>query len=200
MTKIKITESQIEQFAIELLEKSGYQYICGPDIAPDSKTPERKTFDEALLIERLKKAVGRINPDIPAGARDDAIRQIQRLNSPELIANNEAFHRMLTEGINVSYQKDGADRGDLVWLVDFSNPENNEFLVINQFTVIENNVNKRPDIILFINGLPLVVIELKNPADESATLKSAFKQLQTYKQAIPGMFTYNGFMVISDGL
>lgn len=196
----KMTESAIEEFTIELLEKSGYQYIYAPEIAPDSATPERKTFDEVLLLERLKKAVGRINPTIPADAREDAIKQILRLNSPELIANNEAFHRMLTEGIKVSYHKDGADRGDLVWLIDFTNPENNEFLVANQFTVIENNVNKRPDVVLFVNGLPLVIIELKNPADENATIKSAFKQLQTYKQIIPSLFTYNGFMVISDGL
>lgn len=138
------------------------------------------------MLERLKKAVGRINPTIPADVRENAVKQILRLNSPELIANNEAFHRMLTEGIKVSYHKDGADRGDLVWLIDFKNPDNNEFLVSNQFTVIENEVNKRPDVILFVNGLPLVVIELKNPADENATVKSAFEQLQTYKQTIPG--------------
>jgi len=200
MTINKITESEIEQFAIELLEKKGYQYIYAPDIAPDSDTPERNRFEDVLLLDRLRTAVGRINPDIPPDAREDAIKQIQRLNSPELIANNEAFHRMLTEGIKVSYQKDGANRGDLVWLVDFNNPQNNEFLVTNQFTVVENNVNKRPDIILFINGLPLVVIELKNPADENATVRSAFRQFQTYKQAVPSLFAYNGFMVISDGL
>ncbi|MFH1432769.1 MAG: type I restriction endonuclease subunit R [archaeon] len=200
MTKIKITESEIERFAIELLEKSGYQYIYAPDIAPDSKTPQRAGFEDVLLLEHLKKAVKRINPGIPADAREDAIKQIQRLNSPELIANNESFHKMLTEGIKVSYQKEGSDRGDLVWLLDFNNPENNEFIVANQFTIIENNVNKRPDIILFVNGLPLVVIELKNPADENATVKSAFNQLQTYKQAIPGLFNYNGFLIISDGL
>ena len=107
---------------------------------------------------------------------------------------------MLTEGIKVTYQKDGQTRGDLVWLIDFKNPENNDFLVANQFTIIENNVNKRPDLILFVNGLPLVVIELKNPADENATVRSAFRQLQTYKQAIPNLFTYNGLLVISDGL
>lgn len=200
MTTTKITESEIEKFAIELLERQGYQYIYAPDIAPDSDTPERDRFEDVILLERLRKAVGRINPDIPADAREDAIRQVQRLNSPELISNNEAFHRMLTEGINVSYRKEGADRGDLVWLVDFNDPENNDFLVANQFTVVENDKNKRPDIILFVNGLPLVVIELKNPADENATVKSAFKQMQTYKQAIPSLFAYNGFMVISDGL
>ena len=200
MTTNKITESKIEQFAIELLETQGYQYIYAPSIAPDSETPEREIFEDVLLMERLQSAVGRINPSIPADIREDAIKQIQRLNSPELIANNETFHRMLTEGIKVGYQKDGYNRGDLVWLIDFKNPENNDFLVANQFTVIENNINKRPDVILFVNGLPLVVVELKNPADENATIRSAFKQLQTYKQAIPGLFTYNGFMIISDGL
>ena len=208
MLSNKITESQIEKFAIELLEKQGYEYVYAPDIAPDSKTPERESFEDVLLIERLRKAVARINPTIPADQREDAIKQILRLSSPELIANNEAFHRMLTEGIKVNLQEKGYDRGDLVWMIDFQNPENNDFVVANQFTVIENNpakgygagVNKRPDVILFVNGLPLVVIELKNPADENATVKSAFKQVQTYKQAIPGLFNYNGFMIISDGL
>ncbi|MBF8275591.1 MAG: hypothetical protein HW390_664 [Candidatus Brocadiaceae bacterium] len=193
-------ESAIEQFAIELLEKSGYQYVYGPDIAPDSITPERPSFEDVLLIGRLIAAVSRINPNVPADAREDAIKQLYRLNSPELIPNNESFHRMLTEGVKVSYQKDGNSRGDLVWLIDFSDPENNDFLVLNQYTVIENHVNKRPDVVLFVNGLPLVIIELKNPADENATVHSAFQQIQTYKQAIPGLFAYNGFIVISDGL
>jgi len=196
----KITESEIEKFAIELLEKQGYQYIHGPDIAPDSKKAERASYEDVILLEKLKTAVTRINPLIPAEAREDAIKQIARLNSPELITNNENFHRMLTEGINVTYQKDGHSRGDLVWLINFNDPEDNDFIVLNQYTVIENHVNKRPDVILFVNGLPLVVIELKNPADENATVHSAFKQVQTYKQAIPSLFTYNGILVISDGL
>ncbi|NQU03993.1 MAG: type I restriction endonuclease subunit R, partial [Syntrophaceae bacterium] len=196
----RITESAIENFATELLEKQGYQYIYAPDIAPDSKTPARRSFEDVLLLEDLHAAAHRINPSIPADTLEDAIKQIQRLNSPELIANNEAFHRMLTEGISVTYQRDGHSRGDLVWLIDFKDPENNDFVVANQFTVIENNVNKRPDVILFVNGLPLVVIELKNPADENATIGSAFKQVQTYKEAISGLFTYNGLIIISDGL
>jgi len=196
----KITESTIETFAIELLEKQGYQYIYGPDIAPDSETPARSSFEDIILLDRIKTAVSRINPTIPVDAQEDAIKQIQRIGSPELTANNETFHRMLTEGINVSYQKDGNSRGDLVWLIDFDEPENNDFIVLNQYTIIENHVNKRPDIILFINGLPLVVMELKNPVDENATVKAAFNQLQTYKQAIPSLFIYNGFLIISDGL
>lgn len=196
----KISESEIETFAIELFEKLGYQYIYAPDIAPDSETPERERFEDVLLVERLRTAVARINPGIPVDVRDEAIKQIHRLNSPELIANNEAFHRMLTEGIKVTYQAKGQERGDLVWLIDFANPENNEFVVANQLTVIENNQNKRPDVILFVNGLPLVVIELKNAADENATIGSAHKQLQTYKEVIPSLFTYNSILVISDGL
>jgi len=196
----KLHESNIEQFTIDLLQNFGYQYLYGPDIAPDSDTPERTQFEEVLLPERLRKAVGRINPFIPKDVREDAIKELNRLNSPELITNNESFHRMLTEGIKVTYRKDGANRGDLVWLIDFKNPENNDFLVTNQFTVVENDINKRPDVILFVNGLPLVVIEIKNPTDENATVKSAFRQIQTYKQVIPSLFNYNGFIVISDGL
>jgi len=197
---VKITETTIETFAIELLQNQGFEYVYGPDIAPDGTKPERQSFEDVILIERLRQALARINPAVPADAREDAIKQILRLNSPELIVNNENFHRKLTDGINVSYQKDGHSRGDLVWLVDFNNIDNNEFLVLNQFTVIENNINKRPDIVLFVNGLPLVVIELKNPADETATLHAAFRQIQTYKEAITRLFAYNGFIVISDGL
>ncbi len=196
----RLTENSIEEFALQLLEKSGYQYIYGPDIAPDSEKPERESYEAVLLIDRIKEAVGRINPRVPLEAQGEALKQIQRLNSPELITNNESFHRMLTDGIKVSYQKDGRERGDIVWLIDFMRPENNDFLVINQFTVIENRVNKRLDIVLFVNGIPLVVIELKNTADERATIKSAFNQLQTYKESIPSLFTYNGIIVISDGL
>ena len=196
----RITENEIEEFLIELLEGSSYQYIYGPDIAPDGETPERNSFEDVLLTELLQKALRRINSALPASVIEDAIKQIQRIHSPQLIANNEAFHRFLTEGIKVSYQKDGRERGDIVWLVDYQNPDNNDFVVCNQFTVIENNVNKRPDVILFVNGLPLVVIELKNPVDENATIKTAFKQIQTYKETIPGLFTFNGFTIISDGL
>ncbi|MDC9722289.1 MAG: type I restriction endonuclease, partial [Urechidicola sp.] len=196
----KITENTIEEFAINLLEHLGYQYIYAPDIAPDTDQAERASYEDVLLVERLKNAIRRINPNIPHDSQEEALKEIQRINSPELLNNNEAFHRMLTEGIKVSYQKEGNQRGDLVWLIDFKNPENNEFVVANQFTVIEDGNTKRPDVILFVNGLPLVVIELKNPADENATIKSAYKQLQTYKTIIPSLFTYNGFMIISDGL
>ena len=196
----RITEHSIESFAIELLDKLGYEYIYAPNIAPDGETPERETYEQVLLIERLQNAVKRINKSIPAVAQAEAIKEIQRIASPELLANNEAFHRLLTEGISVSKRVDGDDRGDRVWLIDFKNPYNNDFVVANQFTVVENNNNKRPDVILFVNGIPLVVIELKNAADENATINSAFKQIETYKSIIPTLFTYNSFVVISDGL
>ena len=197
---MKLTESSIETLAIERLQALGFSYVYAPDIAPDSTNPERENFAEVLLTQRLGNAVTRINPTLPHAVLDEAIKTIQRISSPELLANNEAFHRLLTEGVNVSYQKDGNTRGDLVWLVDFDNSDNNEFVVANQFTVIENNQNKRPDIILFVNGLPLVVIELKNAADENATLQSAYQQISTYKATIPSLFTYNGFVIVSDGL
>ncbi len=196
----RITENIIEEFCIELLEKKGYEYIYAPDIAPDSNNPQRRSFEEVLLPNRLSDAIAHINPTIPHDAQQEAIKEISRLHSSELLTNNETFHRLLTEGVKVSYQKDGSQRGDLVWLIDFNNPENNDFVVANQLTVIENGVNKRPDVVLFVNGLPLVVIELKNATDENATIKSAYKQLQTYKQAIPSLFTTNGFMIITDGL
>lgn len=197
---IKLNEDAIETLAIERLKTLGYEYIHGAEIAPDSTTPERESFADVLLTERLRQVVKRINPTIAQPALDEAIKTIQRISSPELLANNEAFHRLLTEGVNVSYQKEGSHRGDLVWLIDFANPDNNEFLVVNQYTIIENNQNKRPDLILFVNGIPLVVIELKNAADENTTLKSAYQQLNTYKETIPSLFTYNSFVVISDGL
>lgn len=177
-----LTEDKIEQLSINFLKELGYSYIHGPDIAHDGNSPERSSYEEIILTSRLRQTLARINPTIPADSREEAIKEMQRISSPEVIANNESFHRILTEGIKVSYQKEGHQRGDLVWLVDFNNPENNEFLVINQYTIVENAHNKRPDIILFVNGIPLVVMELKNPTNESATLKSAYQQLDTYKK------------------
>jgi type I restriction enzyme R subunit len=196
----KLTESSIENFTIELLQNQGYDYLFGGDIALDGENPLRKSFEDVILFDRLKTALKRINPTLPQDAIDDAIRQITQIHTPDLIANNEIFHRLLTEGVKVTYQKDGIQRGDIVWLVDFKNPENNDFLVVNQFTVIENYKNKRPDIVIFVNGLPIVVMELKNPTDSNATIKSAYNQLQTYKKTIPSLFTYNEILIISDGL
>ena len=196
----RLTESAIEDFTIKLFERLGYDYIHAPDIAPDGDRPERSRYDEVLLTGRLESALKRINPKLSPALLQAGLKEVQRIHSPELLANNEAFHRLLTEGVPVSAHKDGDERGERVWLIDFANPANNEFVVANQFTVIENHQNKRPDLVLFVNGIPLVVIELKNAADENATIKSAYQQLETYKQAIPGLFASNAFTVISDGL
>lgn len=196
----RLTETAIEDFAIKLFERLGYSYVYAPDIAPDGEQPERSHYGEVLLTGRLAQALKRINPRLSPAMLQDALKEVQRISSPDLLANNEAFHRLLTEGVKVSRQQDGNQRGNLAWLIDFDRPENNEFVVANQFTVIENHQNKRPDLVLFINGIPLVVIELKNAADENATIKAAYQQFETYKQTIPSLFTPNAFLVISDGL
>ncbi len=195
-----LTESKIESFAIGLFQKLGYEYVYGPDIAPDSETPWRESFEEVVLKGRLRNAVRRLNRKVPQEVQDEAVRMVERIASPELLVNNEEFHRYLTEGVPVTVQKEGEERGERVWLVDFEHPLDNDFIVCNQFTVVENEHNKRPDVILFVNGLPLVVMELKNAADANATLKSAFQQIETYKALIPSLFTYNALNVISDGL
>jgi len=190
-----IFESDIEQLVIELLQNQGFSYL-----SPEQQEAERSNLGEVVLKERLKNAIDMLNPSIPDEAKEQALRQVLNLPSQNLIDNNEALHRMLTEGIEVEFMVDGNIRGDKVWLIDWQDILNNEFLASNQFTVIENNINKRPDVVLFVNGLPLVVIELKNPADENATVAKAFTQLQNYKNAIPSLFYYNGFLVASDGL
>ncbi|MEG4210472.1 type I restriction endonuclease subunit R [Microcoleus sp. S13_B4] len=193
------TEDQIEEYSLELLDALGYDYKHGKILEPEGATPERQSFSDVLLKDRLTQALARINPHIPPETRHEAQRELQNLASFDLIDNNETFHGYLTEGINVEYQRDGETKGKQLWLIDWDNPENNEFLAVNQFTVIEDNHDRRPDIILFINGLPLVVIELKNAADAKANLQAAFNQLQTYKREIPSLFTYNALLVISDG-
>ena len=198
-----LSESSIETFAIDLLQSLGWNYIFGPDIAPDAENPiKRKSFEEVLLYNILETQLKHINPQIPDDAILDAIKTIYHIPNqfPDLLSNNETFHRLLTEGIRVIYRKNGEERGDIVKIIDFKNPNNNYFLAVNQFTVQENNINKRPDILLFVNGIPLVVFELKNPADENATIKLAYNQIQTYKQTIPTLFCYNEIIVISDGL
>ncbi|HPR34481.1 MAG TPA: type I restriction endonuclease subunit R [Anaerolineaceae bacterium] len=192
-------ESEIEQVTLELLrDESGYGLACGPDLL-EGPAPER-VYNEVILKGRLKAAINRLNPDIPISAREEAFKKVLRTESLTLIDNNQAFHRYLTEGVDVKFGVgEGKSRTDKVWLIDFNHPENNDFLAVNQYTVVENNVNKRPDIVLFINGLPLVVIELKNAADEKADLQAAFRQLQTYHQQIPSLFKYTAFEVISDG-
>lgn len=193
-----LTESEVEYIGLSYLEGQKYSHLYGPDISPDGIFMERQ-YQEVVLVNRLRDAIDRLNPQISDEGKADAIKKVLRLDHPSLLANNETFHGYLTEGIDIEERKDGAIRGDKVYLADFSDPDRNEFLAVNQFTIIENNINKRPDIVLFINGLPLVVIELKNPSDEGATIKAAFNQLQTYKHLIPSLFTYNALLIASDG-
>ena len=198
----KLCESAIEKMAIEELVELGYTYLSGLDIAPDALFAERNSYSEVLLKKRLTDAVVRLNPALPYDVVLEAVNKVSRISSSNLIADNETFHKMLVDGVPVEYRKNGDIVGDYVKLVDFleDGVDNNEFLVVNQFTVIENNNNKRPDILLFINGIPMVLFELKNPADENATIRKAYEQIGTYKAAIPSLFTYNEICVISDGL
>ena len=191
----KIFESTIEEFVIEILQNQGWQYLD-----PEDQESERANLGEAVLKNRLEKAIDDLNPTISQESKEQALRAVLNLPSRNLIDNNEAFHRLLTEGIEVEVMGTEGIRGDKVKLVDFVNPGNNEFVVCNQFTVVENNIIKRPDVVLFVNGLPLAVIELKNPVDENATVAKAFTQLQNYKNAIPSLFFYNAVLVASDGL
>jgi type I restriction enzyme R subunit len=197
---LTITESVVEEAALDWFKGLGYQYLPGPDIACDGIKPERASYSDVILAGRLRSALRNLNPAIPIDALEDAFKKVLRSESPGLIWNNRQFHQMLVEGIDVEYRnKDGRIAGDKVWLVDFDNPERNDWLVVNQFTVIEGQRVRRPDIVVFLNGLPLAVIELKNPADENATIKGAFYQLETYKSEIPSLFHYNELLVISDG-
>jgi len=193
-----ITENEIEAIALGFLRSLGYEYLNGLTISPDGEHPERQ-YNEVVLQTRLRDAIDKLNPAIAQDAKEDALKKVLRTDSPNLLINNETFHRYLIDGVDVEVRIDSGIRGEKVYVIDFDNPENNEFLVVNQFTIIEGNQNKRPDLILFVNGLPLEVIELKNAVDENATIKSAYNQLQTYKQAIPSLYTYNELLIISDG-
>ncbi|MCZ2131044.1 MAG: type I restriction endonuclease subunit R [Bacteroidia bacterium] len=195
-----ITEDKIENFALEILQSMGWEYVHGLAIAPGAEQAERENFEQIVLIDRLRKSVSALNPTIPHDAQEQTVQKILRIYSPELLHNNEEFHRLLVEKVKIPYQKDGFERSYEVALIDFENPQNNEFLCVNQYTIVEKNQNKRPDVLLFVNGLPLVVIELKNAADENATMRKAFDQLQTYKATIPSLLTYNAICVISDGM
>ena len=194
-----MTEDQLEQEALGWLEEAGYTPLFGPDIAVDGDHPERSDYRQVLLLERLRAAIHRLNPDIPVAAREDALKQVVDLGIPVLLSANRRLHQLLVAGVPVQYQKDGDNRGDLVRLIDWAEPKNNEYLAINQFSIKGPHHTRRPDIILFVNGLPLVLVELKNPADEKADIWKAYDQIQTYKEQIPDVFHYNEVLVISDG-
>ena len=199
----RLNEDAIEYDSGRLFrDELGYsEIIMGPDIAPDGTRPQERAFDEVLLRERLAKAVGRINPTLPAEAREDVVRKVMRAEPGDLLANNQAAHRLLSEGVDVTFRNtQGEVRTDKAWLLDFEHPERNEFIAVRQLTVIENQKNRRADTVIYVNGLTLVLLEFKNPNDINATLKSAYKQVQTYKAEIPSLFRYNAFCIIGDGI
>jgi type I restriction enzyme R subunit len=194
-----VTEDQLEQEALGWLADVGWQHRYGPDLAPDGAAPERDNYRQVLLIERLRRAVAALNPNVPQAVREDAVKQVVDLGTPVLLAANRQFHRLLVAGVPVQYSLDGETRGDFVRLVDWADPTRNEWLAVNQFSITGPHHTRRPDIILFVNGLPLVLIELKNPADANADVWKAFHQIQTYKDQIADAFQYNEVLVISDG-
>lgn len=195
-----VTESALEETNLVWLQELGWTVLYGPDIAPGEPEVERESYSDVLLIGRLRSALERINPEIPAEAIEDAIRKLQLQEHPTLTQNNHRFHKFLTDGVPVDYQQDGRTVHDFVQLIDEQNLDNNDWTAVNQVTVIEDKHNRRPDIVVFVNGLPLGVIELKNPVDEQADIYSAYKQFQTYKAEIPSLFAYNETLVISDGV
>ncbi|MGE0824887.1 MAG: type I restriction endonuclease subunit R [Candidatus Binatia bacterium] len=196
-----LTESIIEDAELAWLENLGWQVVHGPDIAPETSAAERADYEQVVLEQRLRDALAQLNPTLPAEALDDAFRKLTRPEGPTLEARNRAVHRLLVDGVTVEYRtSEGSIRGAQARVIDFDQPANNAWLVVNQFSVTENKHNRRPDAVLFINGLPLVLIELKNPADEDATIWSAFQQFQTYKAELPTLFAFNALLVVSDGV
>jgi type I restriction enzyme R subunit len=194
-------ESMVEDAALTWFSELGYAVAHGPDLAPGEPASERDGFDDVVLVGRLREAIQRLNSDIPDEAREEALRKVLRVGSPSLMQTNGAFHKMLRDGVEVEYARpDGTVAGDHVRLLDFDDMTANDWLAVNQLTVIEGQNNRRPDIVVFVNGLQLGLIELKNAADEAATIWTAYDQLRTYKAEIPSLMHYNAALVVSDGL
>jgi type I restriction enzyme R subunit len=198
---MSITEDTIELAAIETLQELGWGYVHGSVIAPDGITPERRSFGDVILIGRLEAAIARINPDAAEAARGEALRRVLTGELPSLVEENRRIHKLLTEGVDVEYRgDDGRTAATKIWLIDFGRADANDWLAVNQFVVVENRSNRRPDVVLFVNGLPLAVLELKNAAAQNATIADAYNQLQTYLHQIPGLFRTNAVLVTSDGM
>lgn len=195
-----ITEDQLEQLCLEWFQSIGYGYANGYEIAPDGEMPERSDYRQLVLFGRLLTQLQIINPHIPVAVLESVAHQIAKPETPILIKNNKTFHQWLLEGVKVGFKDNNEDKTDYVQLIDFSNTANNQFLVVNQFTILGSKGNRRPDVVVFVNGLPLAVLELKNPADSHADIWQAYQQLQTYKDEIPDLFTFNEALVVSDGL
>ncbi len=199
----QLNEDAVEYDSCQLLLRElGYtEILWGPDIAPEGIKPQERDLHEVVLRERLAAAVQKINPHLPAPAREDVVRKVMRAEAPDLLGNNQAFHRLLTEGVDVTFRNAQNEiRTEKAWLLDFEHAERNEFVAVRQLTVIENQKNRRADTVIYVNGLPLVLLEFKNPNDVNATLENAFKQIQTYQKEIPSLFRYNAFSIIGDGI
>jgi type I restriction enzyme R subunit len=197
----RITEGVVEDACLEFFSELGYEVLYGPDLGPGGSAQERSSWDQVILTGRLRDAVGRINPGLPSTSVDAVVAQVLRPESQNSMAENLRLHRLVTEGVAVEYpEKDGSRRPTLAWLIDFDQPENNDWLAVNQYTVVEAGKNRRPDVVMLVNGLPLGLFELKNPGAENATLRGAFNQVQTYRKDIPSFFTANSICVLSDGL
>ncbi len=197
---IGFSEDTVEQAGIETLQSLGWLYLHGSVIAPDGSSPQRPSYSDPVLVKRLEAWVEQINPDIPEEARAEAIRHVLVSQTNDTVEENRRIHSLITEGVTVEYRSYDRIVGEKVWLIDFENPDANDWLVVNQFTLIEGRKNRRPDLVLFVNGLPLAVLELKNPGDENATLTAAFNQIETYKRDIPSLFRTNALLVTSDGI
>jgi type I restriction enzyme R subunit len=201
---LSIYESDVEEEMLGWFEDLGYEVVAGPELAPDGASPERKSYKQVLLVGRLRDALHRLNPDLPAAAILDAVGVMQGMGTPGLLGANREFQRQLTTGVQVYWQKDGETKGGRVRLADFTDPAKNDWLVVNQFTVTgtttSGNRERRPDAVVFLNGMPVAVFELKNPATENADVWAAYRQLQTYKEEIPDLFRTNGMLVASDGV
>ncbi|MCF8272971.1 MAG: type I restriction endonuclease subunit R [Flavobacteriaceae bacterium] len=195
-----LNENSIELAFIDQLVAQGYTYHYGPDIAPYTDNPERESFESVVLEKQFKDALQKLNPELPNTAQTEAYQKVLNLGTQDIMENNERFHTLLTNGVTVEYTKDGDTKGINVKLLDIDNPDNNSFWVVNQLVIKENNIEKRLDVVIYINGLPLVVVELKNATDEKATVRKAFTQIQNYKKAVPSIFYYNALCVISDGI
>jgi len=195
-----ITEEQVELQSIEWFKELGYQYKDGYEIAPEGANPERDDFRQVILEERLRSALIRINTDIPNQTINKSIPEIINPDIPVLLSCNREMHKWITKGLKVSFMQDNQEIGKRLKLIDFDDIENNDWLVVNQFEIQGDKRLRRPDVLVFINGMPMGVIELKNPADEQADIWSAYSQLQTYKDNIPDLFNTNGVLVISDGI
>ncbi|MFA5219926.1 MAG: type I restriction endonuclease, partial [Bacilli bacterium] len=194
-------ESDVEEATLQWLEELGYSTEFGPNISSEGDYPEREGYEEVILNERLKEALFKLNKHVPRQVLDDAFREIAIPKQVSLIANNHTFHKMITDGVSVRYHNKNKELVyDTVRIFDFEHPENNDFFAVNQFTVIENRVEKRPDVVIFVNGLPLVVFELKTASDDEVKLKHAYRQIKNYQSKISNLFVYNAFNVLSDGL